>query len=228
MSTATGLGLASCGAAGMALLVDPLLGGPVSRTVRFDSAKLRDSARMRLDQAGLTEVSVGQLLGMSLGAGIGALVVGLAVMGAAVPSLMLAAIGTVTPVGLIRRRRRHQLEEAREAWPAMIEEIRLLCSSVGRSIPQALFEVGRRAPEELRPAFEAAHREWLLTRDLTVTTELLRDQLADPTADSACETLLIAHQLGGADLDRRLAALADDRRQDLLEFERLRQHRFRP
>ena len=96
MSTATGLGLASCGAAGMALLVDPLLGGPVSRTVRFDSAKLRDSARMRLDQAGLTEVSVGQLLGMSLGAGIGALVVGLAVMGAAVPSLMLAAIGTVT------------------------------------------------------------------------------------------------------------------------------------
>ena len=217
MSTATGLGLAACGAAGMALLVDPLLGGPVSRTVRFDSAKLRDSARMRLDQAGLTEVSVGQLLGMSLGAGIGALVVGLAVMGAAVPSLMLAAIGTVTPVGLIRRRRRHQLEEAREAWPAMIEEIRLLCSSVGRSIPQALFEVGRRAPEELRPAFEAAHREWLLTRDLTVTTELLRDQLADPTADSACETLLIAHQLGGADLDRRLAALADDRRQDLLD-----------
>ncbi|MBK6503209.1 MAG: hypothetical protein IPG03_12855 [Candidatus Microthrix sp.] len=136
MSTATGLGLAACGAAGMALLVDPLLGGPVSRTVRFDSAKLRDSARMRLDQAGLTEVSVGQLLGMSLGAGIGALVVGLAVMGAAVPSLMLAAIGTVTPVGLIRRRRRHQLEEAREAWPAMIEEIRLLCSSVGRSIPR--------------------------------------------------------------------------------------------
>ena len=31
------------------------------------------------------------------------------------------------------------------------------------------------------------------------------------------ETLLIAHQLGGSDLDRRLAALAEDRRQDLLD-----------
>ena len=37
---------------------------------------------------------------------------------------------------------------------------------------------------------------------------------ADPTADAACETLLIAHELGGADLDRRLGALADDRMQD--------------
>ena len=74
-----------------------------------------------------------------------------------------------------------------------------------------------RAPLEFIPAFEAAHREWLLSRDLEATTELLRDQLGDPTADATCETLLIAHQLGGSDLDRRLAALAEDRRQDLLD-----------
>jgi tight adherence protein B len=30
-----------------------------------------------------------------------------------------------------------------------------------------------------------------------------------------CETLLVAHEVGGTDLDRRLAALAEDRVQDL-------------
>ena len=43
---------------------------------------------------------------------------------------------------------------------------------------------------------------------------MLKRQLADPTADATCETLLVAHELGGTDLDRRLEALAEDRRQD--------------
>ena len=87
--------------------------------------------------------------------------------------------------------------------------------SLGRSIPQALFDVGRRGPVELRPAFEAAHREWLLTTDLPRTISVLKMILADPTADMACETLLIAHELGGTDLDRRLEALSEDRLQDV-------------
>ena len=96
----------------------------------------------------------------------------------------------------------------------MIEEIRILTGSLGRSIPQALFEVGRRGPEELRPAFEAAHREWLLSTDFARTVDVLKARLADPTADAACETLLVAHELGGTDLDRRLEALIEDRLQD--------------
>jgi len=93
----------------------------------------------------------------------------------------------------------------------MLEEIRIQTSALGRSIPQALFEVGRRGPEELRPAFEAAHREWLLSTDFERTLRTLKARLADPTADAACETLLIAHELGGADLERRLEALIEDR-----------------
>lgn len=217
MSALPGLGLAACGATGVALLVDPLIGSPVARSLRVDTARLGGSVRHRLDQAGLADVSLAQLAATSVAAAVAAGVLGLVTLGAAVPALALAGLGAFAPIDLVRRRRRRQLEEAREAWPAMIEEVRLLCTSVGRSIPQALFEVGRRAPEELRPAFEAAHREWLISRDLTTTTELLRDLLADPTADATCETLLIAHQLGGSDLDRRLAALAEDRRQDLLD-----------
>ena len=36
-----------------------------------------------------------------------------------------------------------------------------------------------------------------------------------PTADATCETLLVAHELGGTDLDRRLEALVEDRIQDV-------------
>lgn len=92
-----------------------------------------------------------------------------------------------------------------------------MTGSLGRSIPQALFDAGARAPVLMQTAFQAAHREWLLSRDFEVTTRVLRSRLADATADVTCETLLVAHQVGGADLDSRLAALAEDRRADVAE-----------
>ena len=38
---------------------------------------------------------------------------------------------------------------------------------------------------------------------------------ADPTADATFETLLVAHELGGTDLGRRLTDLASDRLADV-------------
>jgi tight adherence protein B len=93
--------------------------------------------------------------------------------------------------------------------------MRLLTGSLGRSVPQALFETGRRGPREMRPAFAAAQREWMVSTDFGRTIGVLKAQLADPTADAAGETLLVAHEVGGSDLDRRLAALVEDRIQDL-------------
>jgi tight adherence protein B len=92
--------------------------------------------------------------------------------------------------------------------------VRVLIAASGRSVPQAVFEVGRRAPAELRPAFAAAQRSWLLGGDLDRALGVLKEQLADPTADVVCETLLVAHEVGGADVDRRLSALAEDRLAD--------------
>jgi tight adherence protein B len=96
----------------------------------------------------------------------------------------------------------------------MIEEIRILTTALGRSIPQALLDVGRRSPDELQPAFQAAHREWMISTDFNRTVAVLKARLADATADAACETLLVAHEVGGAGLDQRLAALTEDRVQD--------------
>ena len=57
------------------------------------------------------------------------------------------------------------------------------------------------------PRVAALHR-------LRAHARVLKAHLADPTADAVCETLLVAHEVGGTDLDRRLEALIDDRVQD--------------
>ncbi len=137
-----------------------------------------------------------------------------AVFGAVVPALAVGVSAATTPLASYRVRRANRRARAQDAWPRMIEEIRLLTSSLGRSIPQALFEVGRRAPDDMVPAFDAAHREWLISTDFERTLTVLKAGLADPTADATCETLLVAHTVGGSDLDRRLEALIEDRIQD--------------
>ena len=55
----------------------------------------------------------------------------------------------------------------------------------------------------------------MISTDFASTVRVLKDSLADPAADTTCETLLVAHEIGGTDLDRRLAALIEDRIADL-------------
>jgi tight adherence protein B len=173
-----------------------------------------DRARDWLAQAGLADLAVGEFVGATAALAVAGGLFGFVLFGGPIPALLCATFVGAMPLAAYRRRRVVRRELAQEAWPRIIEEIRILTGSVGRSIPQALFEVGRTAPIELRPAFAAAHREWLLSTDFARTLDVLKAQLADPTADTACETLLIAHELGGSDLDQRLAALAEDRRLD--------------
>ncbi len=137
-----------------------------------------------------------------------------AIFAAIVPAVVVGLFAATTPLASYRVRRRNRRARAQDAWPRLIDEIRILTSSLGRSIPQALFEVGRRAPEEMHAAFDDAHREWLISTDFARTLTVLKAGLADPTADATCETLLVAYTVGGSDLDRRLEALVEDRIQD--------------
>ncbi len=176
---------------------------------------LREHTGDWLAQAGLSEVSAPELLAAMGAVAVAGGAATFALFGGWAVAVAGGVLATAAPLVVLRQRRRARHEVAQEAWPRMIEEIRVLTSSAGRSIPQALFEVGERAGPELGPAFEAAHREWLISTDLARATEVLKARLADPTADAACETLLVAHQLGGADLAARLEDLAADRRADL-------------
>ncbi len=179
---------------------------PIKRRFAFDDW---------LVQAGLHDVNRREFITVIAALAVLGGAVGALLFGGLLPALLLAIFGMSFPVTSYRRRRDARLATALDAWPRMIEEIRILTVTVGRSIPQAVFEVGRRAPAELQPAFANAYREWTLSTDFRRTLALLKAQLADPTADMVCETLLIAHEVGGSDVDKRLEALADDRQQDL-------------
>jgi tight adherence protein B len=168
-----------------------------------------------LRQAGLDDTSPVEFVSVTVTLAMLGGSVAFALFGSPLPVLLASGFAGTAPVATYRSRRRRRAQRAQEAWPHLIEEIRILTGSVGRSIPQALFEAGRRAPTDLHRAFEDAHREWLITTDFARTTSVLKDRLADPTADAACETLLVAHEVGGADLDQRLEALVEDRIMDL-------------
>lgn len=213
----TALLVSAAAGAGVHLLWTSLVLG--ARGLAPTRLSLPSSPRLRaqtwLVQAGLEDVRVLQFVAVTGSLGVAAAAGMSSVFGGAVPMALGFAVGCTWPLAIYRGRRRHRRERAQEAWPRVIEEIRILTGSGGRSIPQALFEAGSRAPEELRGAFSVAHREWLLTTDFERATTVLKERLADPTADAAAETLLVAHQIGGVDLDARLEALADDRIADV-------------
>ncbi|MGH9158323.1 MAG: type II secretion system F family protein [Acidimicrobiales bacterium] len=179
------------------------------------SAGHRDKTAQWLAQAGLQDVAVRQFGAVMAALFVLGLAVAYTVFGGLLPGLVAGAFAASFPVGSARARRQRRRHAGRDAWPSMIEEIRLQTGSLGRSVPQALFDVGRRTPAELRPAFAAAEREWLLSTDFPRTVASLKVRLADATADATLETLLVAYEVGGSDLDRRLAALAEDRIADL-------------
>lgn len=203
---------AAAAAIGVALVVIP---GPVRRRRwRQRLAALNRRATTLLRQGGLDHLTPAQFAGAVGSTAVVAGTLTTLVLGPGLPAVGVAVAAGSIPVGAWRARRRAARATARDHWPQLIEELRILTGPAGRPIPQALIEAGLRGPAELQPAFRAAQREWALSTDFARTVEVLKDRVADPTADATCETLLVIHDVGG-DLDRRLQALAQDRRQDL-------------
>lgn len=181
------------------------------------STRPRAGARGKqwLAQAGLDDVGLAQFLTVMATLFVVGTGLTFVLLGAILPALAVGGFAATFPAGSYRARRRRRRMRAAESWPRMIEEIALLTGSLGRSVPQALFEVGRASPEEMRPSFAAAHRQWLVSTDFEKSVAVLKAGLADATADAACETLLVAHEVGGTDVQRRLASLVEDRVADL-------------
>jgi tight adherence protein B len=148
-------------------------------------------------------------------AAFGGLALGFLVFAAPIPALVSALIGGAIASAAARAKRDRTAERASEAWPGVLEEIRVLTGAGGRPIPQALFEAGRHAPLDVRPAFAAAQREWQSSTDFGRALSTLKAELAEVSTDVVCETLLVAHQIGGTGVGRRLEALIEDRNREL-------------
>ena len=217
--------VAVAGAYGVFLLYTAALGDAGRRGASPSrGSRRRRSARDWLTQAGLNEVRPLEfVLVVGVFGAVGA-AIGLVLFAGILPAAVLGAFVATSPVAWYRGQRARRRAESQDAWPRMIEELRLLTGSLGRSVPQALFEVGRAAPTELRDGFAAAQREWLLSTDFERALKVLKAALADDTADVVAETLLVGYELGGSDLERRLRSLADDRILDLQHRKDARAH----
>ncbi|MBS1838654.1 MAG: type II secretion system F family protein, partial [Actinobacteria bacterium] len=211
----TSITLALCAALGVHLLVTPTRPGP-QRWRRWSQVprRLHERAVAALQRAGLDDVGPRQFATTVTALAAASAIAASTVLGPGVGAVLIGVIAGSWPVAMWRSRRAATRRVTQEHWPRLIEELRVLVGPMGRPIPQALLEVGRHGPPELRNAFDAAQREWNLTTDFERTVAVLKRRLADPTADATCETLLVVQDVGG-DLDRRLAALAEDRRRDV-------------
>lgn len=156
-----------------------------------------------------------RLAATSASAALVGLAAGASCFGPSLPALLTAVLASALPVTAARHRDAARTDQLAETWPRLIDEIRILTASAGRSIPHALFEAAGRGPEHFADAFAPANRRWLLSADFGSVVRELKDVLADHTADIVLETLLIAYEVGGADVDARLSALAEDRRRAL-------------
>jgi tight adherence protein B len=210
-----------CGALGVFYLYTAAIGwkgvglAPVSDEPRPNQ---RRTFTEWMTQAGIEDVTPVEFVVATVAVSMFMALLAYVVFGALLPSIAIGLLGTTAPAAAYRARRTKLRAAARESWPRVIEEIRVQTSSIGRSVPVALLDVGSRSTiQPMRLAFEAANREWLLTTDFARTVSVLKQRLADPAADAVCETLLVAHDLGGSDLDRRLRSLIDDRTADLEE-----------
>ena len=173
-------------------------------------------SRTALDRVGLHGVGVIGFARATIASASGAALLTTLAVGWSPLTVLAAGAAAVVPAAYWRARHRAALAAARTHWPRLVEDLRIQVGPMGRSIPQALLDVGDRAPDALRPAFRAAQREWNLRTDVEGMLRVLAEHLADATADATCETLLVIHQVGG-DPDPRLADLAAARRQDLLD-----------
>jgi tight adherence protein B len=209
------------GALGVFYLFTAAIGWKGVGIAPFDAARQpqpRKTFTTWMTQAGIVDVTPAEFVVAGIATASIAGLLTFVMFGALLPASAVAVFGATAPTAAYRKRRIKLRSQAREAWPRLIEELRVQTSSIGRSVPVALLEVGAKAPTApMRLAFAEANREWLLTTDFARTVQVLKQRLADPSADAVCETLLVAHDLGGSDLDKRLRALIEDRTADLEE-----------
>ena len=173
------------------------------RPERKWSRRLRD----RLTQAGVRDVSAGQLLAFCAVVGLLAGALLLALSRSPWLALAFALLTGDLPLLLLKARQRRHQRELQEVWPDAIDH---LASGVraGLSLPEALVGLAARGPEPLRPAFAAFADSYHASGSFGVALDLLKDELADPTADRVAEALRVAREVGGTELGRTLRTLS--------------------
>lgn len=155
-----------------------------------------------------------------VGAGAVTFLVVFALTGIIAVSAVPAVVVATMPRAYFVRKRAQRLASVQEAWP---DGLRDLLSSVrsGASLPSAVENLATFGPEPLREAFQGFD---VYSRSLGVVPalEMVKDDLADPTADRIIEVLILAYERGGTVVPSILEDLAEATTRDLWTMEQVR------
>lgn len=172
-----------------------------------------------LQRAG-SDVSPGRFLATSLGAGAAAFLLVMGVTGVPLVALPPAVACAAAPGVFLSRRRARHLEAVAAEWP---DALRDLSASVqaGMSLPRALEHLADHGPAAIRVAM-TGYRSMARTIGVVPALEVMRERIADPTADRVIEVLRVAYERGGSAVPDLLDALAEGTVEDLRVDEEIR------
>jgi tight adherence protein B len=162
---------------------------------------------------GLGRLPAGAVPVLSVGLGLAVMIVIWSISNAMVPAGAIGAVVCVLPPILLRALARRRRTQLRELWPEVVDHMNSAIRA-GMSLPEALAQVGRRGPEELRPPFDDFGRDYQLSGNFTSSLDRLKDRLADPVADRIVEALRVTRDVGGTDLGLLLRTLSAFLRED--------------
>lgn len=155
-----------------------------------------------------------------VGAGVGTFFVVFALTGLAVVALVPAAVVATLPKAYFSRKRSQRIARVQESWP---DGLRDILSSIrsGASLPTAIESLALFGPAPLREAFQGFD---VYSRSLGVVPalEMVKDDIADPTADRIIEVLILAYERGGTVVPEILEDLAEATTRDLWTLEQVR------
>lgn len=200
-------------AAGLLLVTSPFL-WPAKAAALSSRPSLRDRIRARLVHAGLGAVPLPVLAAVSVVVGVGAGALAEALFAVRPLTLVAGLAGLMLPAMIVSLRSRAQRRANRTVWPDVVDHLVSAVRS-GISLPDGVSALARAGPPSTRPAFAGFEREYRATGNFSNSLDLLKDELADPTADRILETLRMAREVGGSDLTVVLRNLAAWLRQDL-------------
>jgi len=166
-----------------------------------------------LHQAGVDGVGVAQLVAAQFGCALVAMVAVLLLTRTVAVAACFGVFAFLAPAVLLRRMRRRRLVALRDVWPEAIDN---LASAVraGMSLPEGLAGLAERGPAELRPAFARFAASYRASGRLGECLDALELDLADPVGDRVCETMRMAHEVGGSDVGSVLRTLSELLRSD--------------
>lgn len=179
----------------------------------------RNRPRLSANVPGL-DVTRLQFWATVIAAGAISFLVVYALTGLVAVSLVPAVVVATLPKAYFARKRAVRLARVQEAWP---DGLRDILSSVrsGSSLPSAVENLALFGPEPLREAFQGFD---IYSRSLGVVAalEMVKDDVADPTADRVIEVLILAYERGGSVVPEILEDIAEATTRDLWTLEQVR------